>query len=305
MWTLLLLGLMNPRFFGFVDALYWMEQVNRTTRGGLDAFQVSLFSQGELSDRLRYAMFVELAHGTDTEAGLGYLNLEYAFGELRLRPGLRLRFGKQMLPWGFYNEIHDATHAFLPLFLPTYYEPPDTLPELRLLPVYDAAVQLRWDLPGGEWLIFLDNGPGEPDPYREDQNLKPGVGARLIWGGTWWEVRGTVYGGVPPGDTLLEGAGILTIHLERNPWGLIVEAGQRRQGVTPSLRTTLGEFYYTLGAWTPFLRIEQLEDSASRTQWAGAGLNWSPTEAMVIKLELDRWIHVNHTRAGLLLSVSF
>ncbi len=98
MWVLLLTVLSSPRLFGFVDALYWIEQTPTTTRGGLDAFQVSLFSQGELSEHLRYAMFVELAHGTDTEAGLGYLNLEYAFGEVLLRPGLRLRFGKQMLP---------------------------------------------------------------------------------------------------------------------------------------------------------------------------------------------------------------
>ncbi len=171
--------------------------------------------------------------------------------------------------------------------------------------MYDAAVQLRGAWSRGEWLLFLDNGPGEPHPYREDRNLRPGVGTRISWGGTGIDMRATLYGGMPPGDSLWEGAGILTLHLERNPWTVITEAGERRRGRQTLLRVALGELYYTVGAWTPFLRAEILEQAGRRDPWVGAGLNWSAREALVIKLEVNRWIHTPRTRAGVLMSVAF
>ncbi len=306
MWIVFLSAALNPRFFGFLDVMVWGEQEHAVWRGGIDAFQVSLFSQGWVHPKIRYALFVELAHGVNTQDNLGYLNLEYAFAEVYLPHGLRFRFGKQLLPWGYYNEIHDATHAFLPLYLPTYYDPPPDQPEALLMPVYGAALQLRAAFPRGEWLLFVDNGPGEPLPFQEDRNLSPGVGTRLMLGWPHADLRATVYAGTPVGEHRDQIAGVVTLHTERNRLGAIVEIGGKWLGGENSLRVALGEVFYSSGPWTPFLRVVSLAPRARATQtWIGFGLNWSATEVMVVKLEVNRWLHVPRTRMGALLSVAF
>lgn len=145
---------------------------------------------------LRGSIAVDLEHGSDTERGFGTVNLGFGFLEYALSDAVRLRAGKILNPFGFYNEIHTVKSEY-----PTVKEASSTLKPFRLsgngfryAPKWEVGLSALGTVSLGagtvDYVVTVANGEnialgaGQPDaydtnPYDVDNNVNKSVTARI------------------------------------------------------------------------------------------------------------------------------
>lgn len=127
---------------------------------------------------------IEFDHAPDTELGYGGVILEYGFAEYLFKDWLKARVGKVLTPYGFFNEIHDASPAYLGVTVPDSVYKADKrggfsiLPKwvtgLNVLGVVDISDESEFD-----YVVYVGNG--ESVGYNEaqfDVNPNKAVGGR-------------------------------------------------------------------------------------------------------------------------------
>jgi hypothetical protein len=277
----------------------------------IDFHRFVLFFGHEFNEKTRFYSEFELEHALVADTGgdtPGEVELEQAFVEFDLRPGLHSRAGLFLLPVGFLNETHEP---------PTFYgvERPDV--ENIIIPStwWEAGAGMNgrmgtsWD-----WNLAFTSGLQMPTTGNNAFRVRSGrqkVAKALASDGA---ITGRVrYFGIPglhAGLTLqyqfdpsqeandgLDDGTLLEAHVEyqRSGFGLralysrwdfsgdaVEEAGADVQTgwyVEPSYR--LNRY---LGFYTRYSDIEAARDQDQFDQWE-LGFNWWPAQNVVIKFD--------------------
>lgn len=110
---------------GFMDLEYTQssnDQQNNSTgnpNGSFHQHHLSLLMNVPVDDRVSAFMHIEFDHGVNTNApNGGDIIVENSFITYTFSDQLEFRFGKALTPFGYFNEIHDATPAFLSVYIP-------------------------------------------------------------------------------------------------------------------------------------------------------------------------------------------
>jgi len=300
--------------------------------GGLDVDVVELLVMARRGP-LRGSIALDIEHGADTERGLGTINLGFGFLEYSFADALRLRAGKLLNPFGFYNEIHTVKSEY-----PSVKEASATLKPYRLsdngfryAPKWEAGVGVLGALDVGlgslDYVITAANGEnvvagsGQPDaydgnPYDGDNNLDKSVTGRIRYspvedfsvGASFYRAGLTeVVADVAQNGTLMSFGGALAY--TAHDWVVLAEVNQGRLDPTAGggpVRqlgwvACLGHRFAE--RWLPFAQLERLVTRrAGVRDWGMAaivGLNATLVEGLLIKLEYDHfWGSVTNERLG-------
>src|SRR5439155_4484762 len=79
----------------------------------IDADVLELLLNYKADDNFRVSGAIDFEHGTDTEFNQGHLTTGWLFLEYAFSERLKLRAGKMLVPYGYFNEIHGAKNLFL------------------------------------------------------------------------------------------------------------------------------------------------------------------------------------------------
>lgn len=153
--------------------------------GSFDLHHLNVVTSYQVDDRLDVRMQVEWEHSFQSGGG-GQLTLEYGFAEYRVLPWLRLRVGRALSPYGFYNELHDSSPAWNTYAIPAVIYHPYEWGGIEVIPKQYTGVSALGDLPLGRsgsvhYDLWLSNGVNVVawDGERDD-NPGKGVGGNLV-----------------------------------------------------------------------------------------------------------------------------
>jgi hypothetical protein len=162
-------------------------------KGSFDADLFDLVLGVAVTEKTRVAADVSWEHGTATEDGRGNSALEYGFVEHTVTDLLRFRFGKQFVPFGYFNEIHTAKPATLSVKEAASTNKPERIvaAATRFYPRWAVGVGLQGDgnIPATAWLfagkkfdynILYSNGEQEDtNPFENDDNKSKALTGRF------------------------------------------------------------------------------------------------------------------------------
>lgn len=179
-------------------SLEFEKQITDTSKGrgdkngsfDADAFVVILnFTP---SSRLRISSNLSWEHGPALEDLRGNVALEYAFAEFFVWDALKIRAGKQLIPFGIYNEIHTAKPLFLSVKEPFSTNKIDKLGSAqRYYPRWGAGIELlgTGQVAGRDWdyVVLVTNGDQKvkamtaefPNPFELDDNGGKSITGRV------------------------------------------------------------------------------------------------------------------------------
>jgi hypothetical protein len=159
--------------------------------GSFDADAFVLVLNFAPSSRFRVASNLSWEHGPASEDLRGNTALEYAFVEYYVRDAFQIRAGKQLNPFGIYNEIHTAKPIFLSVKEPFSTNKIDKLgSSQRFYPRWGAGVEVlgRGQVAGRDWdyAVFVNNGDQKvaaptaefPNPFEKDDNTAKAIVGR-------------------------------------------------------------------------------------------------------------------------------
>jgi hypothetical protein len=287
----------------------------------IDLHRFVLFFGHEFNDKTRFYSEVEVEHAYVADSGgdtPGEVEIEQAFVEFDLRPGLHAKGGVFLVPVGILNETHEP---------PTFYGVERNDVENIIVPSTwweaGAGMNGRWGS-SWNWDLALTSGLQIPTTGRNAFRVRSGrqkaAKALASDGAITGRVR---YLGIPglqaaltvqyqfdpsqaandglDDGTLVEahldyrngGFGLRALYAHWDFSGDAVEAaGADQQSgwyVEPSYRLDNG-----LGFYTRYEEVDAARDQDQFNQWE-LGLNWWPTDNVVIKFDYrDR----SHDLAG-------
>jgi len=274
----------------------------------VDFHRFVLFFGHEFNDKTRFYSEFELEHSLAGDGKPGEVELEQAFIEFDLRPGLYAKAGLFLVPVGILNETHEP---------PTFYGVERNDVESIIVPStwWEAGAGLngRWGL-SWNWDLALTSGLQMPTTGSNAFRVRGGrqkVAKALASDGA---ITGRVrYLGIPglqaaltvqyqfdpsqaaddglDDGTLVEahvdyrngGFGLRALYAHWDFSGDAVEAaGADKQSgwyVVPSYRLDNG-----LGFYTRYEEVDAARDQDQFSQWE-LGLNWWPSDNVVIKFD--------------------
>ena len=274
---------------GFFNLEY--EHQNTATglgdpNGSFDAKAIELLVNQQF-DRFRMAAALDYEHGTDTELGRGHVTLGYGFLEYRFSHALRVRGGKFLAPFGFYNEVHLARNLFLTVKEPLATLKPASLSKnaFRYAPKWEAGLSAtgNFSLSKGqlEYVAILGNGDnGETNAFEIDNNPQKSVTGRVQYFPVdQLKIAASYYQDSLSQKPAATAASKALLRGRLRSWGthavytgerlkLLVELAKGRQeapgsGVTARETGIVGEVGYTLGGkFTPYFQWYHLDTEA-------------------------------------------
>lgn len=273
---------------------------------------------------LRGSIALDLEHGSDTERGFGTVDLGFGFLEYALSNAIRLRAGKILNPFGFYNEFHTVKSEY-----PTVKEASSTLKPFRLsadgfryAPKWEVGLSALGTVSLGDgavdYVVTVANGEnialgaGQPDaydtnPYDVDNNVNKSVTARVRYspvdgvsaGASFYRAGLTeeVTPGVSQDGSLLSFGAFA--HYNGGNWAVLAEVNHGRLEPTSggAAVTELGWVasvgYRIDERWMPFGQLERIAtERGGAEDWGVAGvvgLNLTLADGLLIKLEYDQF----------------
>lgn len=179
-------------------SLEFEKQITDTSKGkgdkngSFDADAFVLVVNFNPTDRLRISSNLSWEHGPASEDLRGNTALEYAFAEFYVWDALKIRAGKQLIPFGIYNEIHTAKPLFLSVKEPFSTNKIDKLgSSQRYYPRWGAGIEVlgTGQVGGRDWdyVVLLTNGDQKvkamtaefPNPFELDDNAAKSVTGRV------------------------------------------------------------------------------------------------------------------------------
>lgn len=279
-------------------------QATGMDNGSFDIHHFNLLMDLTVRPELTAHAMVEFDHGADTERQQGDIILEYAFGEYIFHDWAKLRGGKMLTPYGLYNEIHDASPAFLSVFIPETMYMATERGGFPMMPKWITGMGLRGEaaiMPGHhdiDYTVYIGNGENlaSTNESAYDDNANKAVGGRIQFTTHEETLQAGLSGfygdkAVTP-DNLSETHWTLIMSLNYNFRNLNVrgEYGHSRLGDRKEIS------WYAQGSWrfgryTPYIRIQQLEPDVDQDDdlWSTylAGLNIKVNDNLFFKVEWD------------------
>jgi hypothetical protein len=179
-------------------SLEFEKQITDTSKGkgdkngSFDADAFVLVMNFTPSKRFRVSSNLSWEHGPALEDLRGNVAVEYAFAEFYVWDALKIRAGKQLIPFGIYNEIHTAKPLFLSVKEPFSTNKIDKLGSAqRYYPRWGAGIELlgSGQIAGRDWdyVILVTNGDQKvkamtaefPNPFELDDNAGKAITSRV------------------------------------------------------------------------------------------------------------------------------
>lgn len=268
--------------------------------GSFDFRHLTLLLDINVLPELLIKANIEFDHATDTELGYGGFILEYGFAEYIYKDWLKLRAGKALTPYGLFNEIHDASPAYLSVNVPESIYKTDKRGGFTMMPkwitgLYALGITNLSDGYDFDYVIFIGNG--ESVGYNDaqfDSNPNKAVGGRaqislddekLLAGVSAY------YGDKAVSQTNLSEnhwAYVISLSYNLSNFNVKTEYGQGKLGS----RTEYGWYVqpsYRIGKYTPYLRAQSSDpnDTQPDDYWNAylAGVNIKVNSHMFLKFE--------------------
>jgi len=274
----------------------------------VDFHRFVLFFGHEFNDKTRFYSEFELEHSLAGDGAPGEVELEQAFVEFDLKPGLYAKAGLFLIPVGLLNETHEP---------PTFYGVERNNVESIIVPStwWEAGAGLngRWGS-SWNWDLALTSGLQIPTTGSNAFRIRSGrqkvakaiasdgaITGRLRYlGMTGLQAAVTMQYQFDPSQAANDGLDdgtLLEAHIDyqRGAFGLraliahwdfsgdaVEAAGADKQTgwyIEPSYRLN-----NKLGFYTRFEEVDAARDSDQFSQWE-LGLNWWPSENVVVKFD--------------------
>jgi len=274
----------------------------------VDFHRFVLFFGHEFNDKTRFYSEFELEHSLAGDGAPGEVELEQAFVEFDLKPGLYAKAGLFLIPVGLLNETHEP---------PTFYGVERNNVESIIVPStwWEAGAGLngRWGS-SWSWDLALTSGLQIPTTGSNAFRIRSGrqkvakaiasdgaITGRLRYlGMTGLQAAVTMQYQFDPSQATNDGLDdgtLLEAHIDyqRGAFGLraliahwdfsgdaVEAAGADKQTgwyIEPSYRLN-----NKLGFYTRFEEVDAARDSDQFSQWE-LGLNWWPSENVVVKFD--------------------
>ena len=243
---------------------------------------------------------LEFDHAVDTELGYGGFILEYGFAEYTFNDLLKLRAGKALTPYGFFNEIHDASPAYLSVSVPDSIYKADKRGGFLIIPKWITGLYALGNttLYNGcdlDYTVFVGNGESVGHNEAQfDSNPNKAVGGRVqlsLADDKYQTGLSVFYGDKAVSETNLSEnhwGYVLSLGYNLANFGLKAEYGQAKLGP----RTGYGWYVqpsYRIGRYTPYLRAQSNDPDDRRPDdyWNTylAGVNTQVNKHMFLKVE--------------------
>lgn len=280
----------------------YATSATKTDNGAFDQHHFTLLPAMEVTPELRIKANIEFDHGADTEFGKGGVILEYGFGEYIFNDLFKVRGGKMLTPFGLYNEIHDASPAFIAASVPDVIYKSDKMGGHSIMPKWItglaplgagmAGSSYEWD-----YVVYIGNGESlDTNESEFDSNPNKAVGGRIQFNAE----DSAFQAGISAyyGDKAVSES-----KLSENHWAYVVslngnyghfnakgEYARSRQTAKDEVAWYV-QMSYTYGRFTPYARAQSLDpnDSVSDDHWTTflGGLNIKVNSNLFLKLEWD------------------
>jgi hypothetical protein len=304
---------------GFFDIEYLQATENEgsdrgdasdPTNGAFDQHHFNLLADIRILPELVAKAHVEFDHGADSELGSGGIILEYAFADYYiLQEALRIRAGKTLTPYGFYNEVHDASPAFLSVTIPWAVYKSDAMGGFPFMPKWITGFAALGGYAIGEahhdvdFALFVGNGESlGSNEAQFDDNPNKAVGGRLQYVSHEENFRASL--SYYNGDKAVASDSLAVPH-----WSLIASIGAKYEEMTVETEYATSELgakrqyawyaiaSYRHGRYTPYLRYQFIDpnEEISDDTWGATtgGVNVMINDHLFFKLD-----YTAHTRGA-------
>ncbi|MEO8035447.1 MAG: hypothetical protein ABI837_13510 [Acidobacteriota bacterium] len=278
----------------------------------IDTDVMELLLNYKADDKFRVSAAIDYEHGTDTELGQGHLTTAWLFLEYAPSDRFKIRAGKFLVPFGYFNEIHGAKNLFLARDEAKTTLKPQKIAAngFRYAPKWETGLEALGRLPVGksqsiEYLVVVGNGyQTETNPYEQDNNSKKSFTARAAYMPTDELTIGVSgYSDFLSQTTAnktnwgrLQSVGTF-VKYSTDRWKLLYEVNQGRQRKPGAAATAreLGqaaEVGYVMGRITPYVQVQTVSThSGSANERANAiiaGFDYT-VGRFVLKLQDAEW----------------
>jgi hypothetical protein len=296
----------NIKVNGFVDFEYEIsdDDVKGDTKGSFDSYHFNILTEYAVSEAVTAKLHLEYEHSPvfeghegdkDATSGSGELKVEWSYIEFLLSNTTKVRAGKNLTPFGIYNEIHDATPTYNSMRTPWGIYKAGSVGGHDTFPKFSTGLFLLGDHYTNNdmninYVFYIANGENDTkNEAKEDENTNKAVGGRI---------------GISPIEDINLSASIFNgkagvAEADHSAWGVSAEyvpypLAARAEYATSDNDTDEQESWYVEAAYsvkklTPFFRYGWLDPdkTANDDEWEEAviGINYQWQPNVVFKLE--------------------
>jgi len=294
---------------GFADIEY--EKSNSDTEGdpngSFDQYHFNLLTEYPINDTITAKLHVEWEHSPqhspEIPGGWGDIAVEWSYLEFVLNNAMRIRAGKNLTPFGIYNEIHDATPTYNSIRTPwSIYKTESIGATYDFFPKFSTGIYLLGNHYGPSetswnYIVYVANGENDTlNPAEEDENKNKALGGRL--GVTLIEdlhLSASLYTGDK--GVAKQGHTAWVASAEYIPFPLSVRGEYGRSKLDNAAPATgsvtqvgwYAEASYAIKKFTPFFRFgaNDPDNSISNDNWKETvvGVDYNVAKGVVFKVE--------------------
>ncbi len=290
-------------FNGYID-LEYSESSNKADNpnGAFHQHHLSFLLDAPVNDRVSGHFHIEFDHGVNTAASNGGdIIVEKSFIQYFYSDSFQFRFGKVLTPFGYYNEVHDATPVFLSVGIPRTIYRQDERGGTSMFLKWTTDINVLGTGEYGntivDYILYVGNGENIPtvNDSEFDSNRNKAVGGRIsIQPGELTSMAISFYSGEKA-----ESASRLTT--SHNTVGLMFATGiGDLAGLAEYARSDVGgtvdvgeygQLSYAISrTLTAYYRFERTEpdNHTANDAWNEqiVGINMMPAENLIFKAEV-------------------
>ncbi len=186
-------------FYGYIDLEYKQTTSDKfessgpddanLKNGAFDLHHLIFLLDATVSPNLFVKVQMEFEHGINSLAAESTVVMEYGFMEYLVDDWMKFRAGKMLTPWGIYNEIYDATPAYLTVFPPEVFYRADRKGGFMLMPKWTTGVaalgvtSVNSDYDDLDYIFYVGNGESRVtiNDSENDDNINKAVGGRVLY----------------------------------------------------------------------------------------------------------------------------
>ena len=290
-------------FNGFVDLEYTQSSNSAdNVNGAFHQHHLSFLMDVPVDERISGHFHIEFDHGVNSAApNGGDIIVEKSFIQYAQSDLLQFRFGKVLTPFGHYNEVHDATPAFLSVFIPITIYRENERGGTAMFPKWTTGVNV---LGAGEvggavmdYIFYVGNGENvvSVNESEHDNNRNKAYGGRVTCQtGKATSLAVSYYSGE-------KAESALRLTIPHTTWGLMAVSGiGDLSGVAEYAQSDVGGVV-DVGAYgqlsymmskhiTPYYRYEYTDpdNKTSGDSWTEqiVGVNIKPDDHLIFKIEV-------------------
>jgi hypothetical protein len=292
---------------GFIDFEYRSaDNAEGNYNGSFQIQHLSFALDVPISDKLSTYTLIEVDNGVDS--GTNEIEVENAFIKYVHSDEVQFKFGKILTPFGYYNEIHNATPVIISVAIPQAINSMQDRGGVRMYPQWNTGVNMlgtiATSLGALDYTVYVGNGENPPgiNDAEIDANPNKAVGARVNFQASeHMQIGASVYNGdiatkttetAPIKNGPHTAVGMLLALNSDKLFFLSEYAISRELGSTAS--AGYGQFTYRLlKRLSAYYRLEYSnpDESVPADTWVEhiAGLNFRPLVIpnLILKFELS------------------